>query len=268
MGSMITEGKHLYIDRNYSDWKEAMDFLLDKVQDIKNKSEATQIVLRDFDEDDNIKPYLFDQGYIKIKLPDTNIIENLNWNTPEEFLSLLSKKKRNQVRNIMLKYENLYDVEFVDNMNDNELEYIYNLYLNIQLSNLDLNLFALPFQFFKKALNNPNWEFIILKLKENENETALNVPVATCISYKSANNYIPLFAGLDYKYLHSHSNYRQLLYQIIKRAKELNKKKIFLGLTASLEKKRLGAIAKPQVVYIQADDNYNLENIANMNVNN
>jgi len=136
--------------------------------------------------------------------------------------------------------------------------------LDVQLTYLDLNLFPLPFKFFKSALSNPNWEFIILKLKENANKVALNVPVASCICYKSTNNYMPLFAGLDYKYLHSHSNYRQLLYKIVKRAKELNKSKIFFGLTASLEKTRLGAIAKPQVVYMQADDNYKLEKIANM----
>ena len=49
------------------------------------------------------------------------------------------------------------------------------------------------------------------------------------------------------------------LYQGIKRARQLNTNKIYLGFTASIEKQRLGAKVIPSVAYMQAKDHYNME---------
>ncbi len=264
MGAMVTEGKHLYIDKNSPYWKEAMDIMLEKVQEIKTKTKATQIVIRDFNKNDSIKDYLFGQGFINFTLPDTNIIEDLTWNNFDDFLKNLSKKSRKHFKDNVLKFKNLYTVEYKNNVSEEELKRIYNLYLNVQSSNLDLNLFALPFKFFKNSLNNSNFEFIILKINNEEQKSKNPLIIAAGICYKSKKNYIPMFAALDYQYLKTYSNYRQLLYRVIKRANKLKKEKILFGLTASFEKTRIGAIAKPQEAFIQIDDNYKLEKISNM----
>lgn len=53
--------------------------------------------------------------------------------------------------------------------------------------------------------------------------------------------------------------YRQLLFQTIKRAKKLGFKKIDFGITASFEKRKLGATIIPRVAYVQAKDNFSME---------
>ena len=71
--------------------------------------------------------------------------------------------------------------------------------------------------------------------------------------------YVPAFIGMDYQYLEKFYTYRQLLYQTIKRAFDLNMKKIAMGMTASFEKRKLGASVEEKYAYIQTSDNYTLE---------
>ena len=76
--------------------------------------------------------------------------------------------------------------------------------------------------------------------------------------------YVPAFVGLDYTYVTSHYTYRQLLYQTIKRAIALGFYGIDFGLTASFEKRKLGAEVSERFAYVQASDNYVLELLGTM----
>ena len=64
---------------------------------------------------------------------------------------------------------------------------------------------------------------------------------------------------MDYDYLIEFHTYRQLLFQTIKRAIQLNFKQIDLGMTASFEKRKLGATVIEKFAYLQTADNYTLE---------
>lgn len=74
---------------------------------------------------------------------------------------------------------------------------------------------------------------------------------------KTAEVYTPLYLGLDYKYKYSHKNYKQAVFQIIKRAKSLNVRQTNLGITGSTEKKRYGASPFLKKVFVQMQDSYN-----------
>ncbi len=262
MGAMMTEGKHLFVDYQSSWWKEALILMLDKVTEIKKEARATQIVLRDFDEkEDELKSFFIEQGFLKIPLAETNIVDQLNWSNADELMTQLKRKYRYHFRKNILPYEHLYHMEITRDIDNEQLEYLYSLYLNVLNANYDLNLFPLPFSFFKGALKMDKWEYILLRIKNDNDENGPVVAFGLC--YQAVNNYISLYIGLDYEYIHSHSNYRQLLYQIVKRASRLKKERLYFGLTASLEKRRLGAVSIPQVIYVQADDNYKFEKIAN-----
>lgn len=67
------------------------------------------------------------------------------------------------------------------------------------------------------------------------------------------------YLGLDFDYVKSNHTYRQLLYQTIKRAIDLRFSRIDLGMTASFEKRKLGAIVNEKFAYVQASDNYSIE---------
>ena len=80
-----------------------------------------------------------------------------------------------------------------------------------------------------------------------------------CYKNNGSLTYVPSLVGIDYDLLDKYQTYRQLLYQTIKRAIDLNFKHIDFGLTASFEKKKLGAIVEEKHAYIQTSDNYTLE---------
>ena len=101
----------------------------------------------------------------------------------------------------------------------------------------------------------PNWEFITISLLESPSKM-----IGVMLCYNNGNQtYVPSFVGMDYDYLTKYHIYRQLLYQTIKRAIALNFKQIDLGMTASFEKRKLGAIVQEKFAYIQTSDNYTLE---------
>ena len=101
----------------------------------------------------------------------------------------------------------------------------------------------------------PNWEFIAVFTKK-EPEKMIGVMLCYINIHKT---YVPAFVGMDYESLKEYHVYRQLLYQTIKRAFEINCKHISLGLTAAFEKRKLGASVQRTYAYIQTADNYTLE---------
>ena len=85
------------------------------------------------------------------------------------------------------------------------------------------------------------------------------------LCYNNCNySYVPAFIGMDYKYLKEFHTYRQLLYQTIKRSINMKYRYIDLGMTASFEKRKLGAVVEEKCAYIQTSDNYTLELIGVM----
>ena len=106
----------------------------------------------------------------------------------------------------------------------------------------------------------PHWEFLTLYLKAEFNDGNAGIPVGVMFCYKNMEvSYTPAFIGLDYQYTKEHQVYRQLLYQTIKRARELGFKNLDFGMTAAFEKKKVGAVIIPKMAYIQAKDNYSME---------
>ena len=112
---------------------------------------------------------------------------------------------------------------------------------------------------------NPHWKFILLYLKNTEDSQNESDLVGILFCYKnSGQTYVPSLIGMDYAVPKKFSLYRQLLFQGIKRAKELGYKKIDLGITATFEKRKLGARVLPKVAYVQAKDNFSMELLGTM----
>ena len=258
MGSVLSDGEHFYIDKSHSKWKDAMMMLLDEVWMEQEKSEAEMLYLRDFHADDlEMRNFLTDQGFIKMDMPDAHVIDNSMKYLKENYVADLPYKKRYHIKHDVLQYESLFDMKFVTEATDEEIDHWFDLYNNVRNRKLELNTFMLPKKFFRNIAKSPYWDILVLNLKPEENSQKQKLPIAVGFVYKNQ-NYCPTIVGLDYNYLHSHKIYKQILYQFIPRALDLNSKKIYLGLTASLEKRKVGAIAVPQVAYIQMKDHYNM----------
>ncbi len=261
MGSLLTEGNHLYIDRSHCNWREALRLLLEKIASIQIQANLTQVNLRDFEADDiEIRDILLGEGFVKVDLPDAHVFSNLGWATIDEYMSRISIKSRKHVKKYISPYEEYYDVELVSTeISEEEVQHLYSLYLNVKDKGFELNTFSLPVKAFKKMILDPNWEVLQITLKEQLNDRPKRRPIAVMFSFMGKDTYSPVIVGLDYFYLFAYKNYRQILFQAIKRASILDKKTIFLGFTASIEKQRLGAENIPKVAYVQMTDGFNMQ---------
>ena len=256
MGSLFTEGNHCYIDKTHPLAKEAITLLLEQVEIVYHQLNADMLVLRDFEEDEQWNRIFHNHGFLKINMPETGIIYNNEWNNIEQFSASLSSRSRKHFLKEVLPFERAFDIVIRDNLTKEEVEQGYKLYENVKNNNHAINTFTYPIEVFKKMENHSQWEFILLYLKEEMS----NPLVGIMFCYKNTEQtYVPALIGMDYDYAKEFQLYRQLLFQTIKRSRELNRSKIDFGFSATFEKKKLGATIIPKVAYIQARDNFSME---------
>ena len=256
MGCLFTEGNHFYIDEKDVQAKKALAFLIGKLENKYNELNADMLVLRDFAEVNAWEKQIQEQGFIRITMPESCTYKNPKWSNYDEFLKILSPRSRKHFNKDVLPFERLFNVNSKSELNDDELERAYQLYKNVKNNNLALNTFTYGKSVFQKMNENPNWEFVVLSIKEKVN----NPFVGVMFCYKNQNcTYVPELIGMDYHYSIEFQLYRQLLFQTIKRANELNLNQIDFGVSASFEKKKLGATVIPKVAYVQIRDNYSSE---------
>ena len=263
MGSLLTDGDHLYVNKSYPKWKEALILLLDTAWVEQEKQNAGMIYLRDFPSKDmEMKSFLIDQGFIKMDIPDTHIIDSSPYYSMEDYFVSLPYKKRSHIKQDVLKYESLFDIKIATDASDDEIKHWYNLYKNVKNKNLDVNTFVLPEKLFHNIAKSRYWDIISINFKPGNDHRKEKLPIAVGFSHRN-HNYSPLIMGIDYNY-QEYKIYKQMLYQFISRALELKAKKVFLGLTTSLEKRKLGAVPMSKVAFVQIKDHYNMSLIGMM----
>ena len=260
MGSLFTEGNQCYIDKKHPQAEEAILLLLEQVEILYHHLNADMLVLRDFEEDEQLNRIFHNQGFLKINMPETCIIQNTNWNSIEEFSTSLSPRSKKHFIKEVLPFEKAFDIVVKGHLTIEELEQSYKLYQNVKNNNNAINTFTYPIDVFKKMGNHPQWEYILLFLKDSNKEEDIKLPVGVLFCYKNTNHtYVPALIGMDYSKAKEFQLYRQLLFQAIKRAHELKLNKIDFGVSATFEKRKLGAMVIPKVAYIQARDNFSME---------
>lgn len=259
MGSLLTEGDHLYLDRN-ADWKGALDLLMPAVSEHAKAAGAQTIVLRDlYSADLELAEAVRERGYVKTSLPDSLVYEPVAGGDAE-WLEGLSSKARVHQRKAVLPFDGAYDIEFLTSsgrvVRDEELDHFYELYLAVQARGRDLNSFPLPRTFLREMLSHPSWELMTLRLKETGAIAAFGA------HFVGARHYAPMIVGLDYNVVRTHGAYRQALRQATLRARALGSKRVLLGMGATFEKTRFGAHVQQRVAFAQASDHYSAEVLA------
>lgn len=260
MGCMMSEGEHYFIDRKSSFWKDSFYLILDKVTKIQEQIGANTIIFRDFDEADvEIRSLLLNEGFAPINMPNSNVITNLDMIDKGKWLNNFSKRNRKNIRTEVLRYENLFEVEYKKELTDLEAEEYYNLYLNVVERNRAFNMFNYPENILKKLSESPNWYFLVISLKQKLEGVESETVVAVVWCYKGENHFCPMIIGIDYKYNSTYKVYKQAIYQILKFAQTNNLSKVYLGLSADTEKHKFGAVQHKKVAFMLVKDNYNLE---------
>ncbi len=259
MGSLFTEGEQLFLDKSNPHWRRAIKALLHKIDELEHQLNPGMVVLRDFEKDQELENIFLDHGFIGMSMPDSCFISNLDWQNTEGFVKQLSSRSRKHFRKDILPFEQFFNVCVLQTPSPKEIDIFYQLYLNVNKNNIALNMFPFPKALFQGMADHPKWEFIILYLTQIDSNHQ-STPAGVMFCYKNLDEtYTPAFIGMDYRFTEKYHVYRQLLYQTIKRAKQLNFNRIDFGMTASFEKRKVGATVVRKKAYIHARDNYSME---------
>lgn len=250
VGTPITKGNHLYIDHKHQQWQEAISLFTEKLNDILESQKASKVIIRDFDEiqTEKLKNIMLEKGFTKLELPDTMQVNNFDWNTQDEFLKSLSQKYRYNTKKEIIAYQNLFETSYKKPKDSIEIEKLYKLYQQVYEKSHIINVFQLPYQYFENICLDPQYDIISLYHKKN------NTLAAVMFSYTYNNHYNALIVGLNYDYVYQHKAYKQILYQTLQRAKQLNCHHLDLGFTAELEKKKIGAKTQKVFAYVQSTE--------------
>lgn len=254
MGSLFAEGDMIFLEEESPHCLEAIQLLFDWVERTKKEIGATTVIFRDFTEGHLLMPILEDEGYARMKMPNSNIVENFYWETDEELLTLTeSKRQRKNINQYVLRNQDEFVVKIKDTLTPDEAELYFNLFMNVKNVNFGFNFFAFPRKMVSVLSKYKEWEFIELSLKS----TGEVVCAIWC--FKGEHHYNPLVLGINYDYSKTHHPYKQAMYQIVKRANTTGKRKIYLGFSADAEKKGMGARSISTFAYIKVDDMFNME---------
>ncbi|MBX9850656.1 MAG: aminotransferase class I/II-fold pyridoxal phosphate-dependent enzyme [Cytophagaceae bacterium] len=260
MGSLITEGQHLYIDRSQPDWKKILMMMLDSAWKDQERLNATKLFIRDFEASDtDLYDFFISQGFIKISFPETHIVDNSPWENKETYLSQLKSDKRYYINRKAVSCEKFYEVNIINNPSDKQIDHFYSLYKNVAKKNFEVTGFLMPKKLFREMAKTNNWEFIELRLKPEYDSRIERPAVGVAMNYKNKGNYCFLLTGMDYNFLEEYNLYPQILWQITSRANQLGLKQTFLGFTASQTKRKFGAKPVEKVAFIQMKDSFNMQ---------
>jgi 7-keto-8-aminopelargonate synthetase-like enzyme len=265
-GSLITEGEHLYLDRQSGYWKDAMQLLFDKINTLQEQYKAAAIMLRDFGgTDQELDSYFVDNGFFKMAMPDSYVADLPGQGKEAALVAGFSANAKKSYKKYVLRHADKFTIAVRTTATADEIDYWYELYSNTKNNSLSLNTFALPKQLFVNMIGQPGWEVLTLTVKPQYDYEGISKPVAVVFCKKTPSHYVPLIIGMDYSYKNTYYTYRQALYQVMARALQLNCKKVHLGFSAGIEKRKVGAVAHPTYAYMQTKDTFNIEAIAALN---
>jgi 7-keto-8-aminopelargonate synthetase-like enzyme len=263
MGCLLTEGDHLYLDRE-RDWHAALELLLSAVTEHAEAAEAGTIVLRDLDPNDaELADALRDRGFVGVRMPESLVIEAVP-GSDEEWLAGLSQRARAHQRRDVLPFDDTLEVEVLSAggrvPSDAELDHLHTLYRNVRARSLELNTFELPRALWRELLAEPSWELVLLRVPGRSE------PVAFGAHFIGRRHYAPMIIGLDYAFVASHHVYRQAIRRALLRARVHGSERLLLGMGAPLEKQRFGARRHARVAFFQASDHYGSDVLATLSV--
>ncbi len=130
------------------------------------------------------------------------------------------------------------------------------MYGELAARKLKLNVFTFPEHLIPELLQSPAWEIVALRIPAEHGGPADGRPVAFWAAHREDGHYAPLFCGFDTAFLASHGIYRQMLWQVVRRARAVGATTLHLGMDAEVEKHRFGARAVATCIYVRAAEHY------------
>jgi len=264
MGTLISEGDHLHLDRG-GPWRPALLRLLAAAEQARAACGSPALVLRDLPAADaGLAALLGAEGFLRLELPDALELE-IDWQDHAEFLAARSKRERRFHREQVAPYDDAWRREILEpgacEVNAAGWAHLHGLYRNVHGRQLALNTFPLPPALLPRLLRVPGWELIVLRPASGEGD-GIDAVRGFALCQDRGGTYAPLLVGMDYGWVESHGLYRQLLAHCVARAKERGARRVAFGLGSELEKRRFGARPVTRAMYVQSHDRYHQDVLA------
>lgn len=253
MGTMASEGEHMFLYNGPSRTAALIALAEAGVAEMKAQGCST-LVLRDLHDDPELLRVLTGQGFVPVPLIESYRL-SLDWRGEDAFVDALrSGGQRRHVRAVR-EQAPLFDREIWDSRSDvadDELRRMHALYQRMAAKNLRINIFTLPPELLRAQLASGSWELVVLRPRGG------GPVVAWAAARHAGREYRALYCGVDYDGLRSGAvnPYRQLLWQLVRRAGGLGCERLHLGMGTGQEKTRFGATAANVLALVRADDAY------------
>lgn len=255
MGSFLSEGNHLFLDRRPG-WRDAMALMLDAAFEGLGESEAEMMVLRDLPSDDpEMDAYLRARGFLKVPLLSTHVLD-LADEGEEAFLNRLSHRSRRFLRRCIAASapyrRRVLGAHGEPLPAAADREHLYRLYRGVADRKLRINVFPMPEHLIDALLDSPAWEIVTLTLDPAAGGPADGAPVSWYAAHRHEGTYAAFLCGVDYRYVEGteFGAYRQMLLQIVRRARELGMRRLHFGMDADQEKARFHTRLVPTAGYV------------------
>ena len=130
--------------------------------------------------------------------------------------------------------------------------HLYALYRDVAAKGLRINTYPLPGNVVPALLASPAWEIVTMTPEGSDDAR----PVAWFAAHHQDRHYAAFMCGVDYAYEPGSAvgPYRQMLLQIVRRARELGAHTVHMGMDAEAEKRRFGAVPHATCAYVLALD--------------
>ena len=258
MGSPLTEGHHLYLDRA-GPWQEALRLIIAAAGSHQRECGAPVLVVRDLPAGDaEMDGLMLELGLSRMVAPESLVLK-VDHRDFEVIVRDMPKAFRRHQQKEVLPFPDKVEARVAsEGLSEPLVDHFHRLYRNVKERTFRFNTFELPRAVFEAIGNSPAYEIVCLHIAGEA------LPVAMLAGFKGPEQYVPLLVGLDYRVLASHGIYRQCILQAVLWAKALGSKRVHFGIDASLEKRRFGAKAEARCAYLQATDHFGHEVLANL----
>ncbi len=256
LGSYLSEGSHLFLDRADPSWPAALGAVHAEVMRAAAEWGASAVVLRDFAGDDEPMDRWMDaRDFVKLPILDSYRLDLRAWSEEGRIAGAGSRTRRLLRR--LVDASAGYRVE-VWGANGRAVEdpdlapHLYALYRNVAAKGLRINTYPLPEDMMQAPLASPAWEVVTLTPHGDDDAR----PVSWFAAHHQDGHYAAFMCGVDYAYDAGSDvgPYRQMLLQIIRRARQVGAHTAHMGMDAEVEKQRFGAVPHATCAYVLAFD--------------
>lgn len=265
LGTPVSTGQLLYLDRSLSGWKASVRQLTKEMESILKKTKSSQMLLRGLSENDidaDLEDILLGCGFSRMNFMDHFKLSEIKVTTPADFLSTLKSKQRNNLRRNGLDHIDNFYFEVNKPNSREEIRQCYDLYLRNHERARVINVFQLPFEFFEQFVTSPNRDLCRI-YKKDGNSGMSTRPIGMVCGTIQGRNYGSQFIGFEKGGAGEDVNlYEIILYFVVQRAISLGCTNIDFGYTCGTTKRKFGCDRTQHFMYVQLTDFYNQAQLA------